>query len=279
MSPILKISMMLACLAGTGRAVADVDDIPDNQSELDRFHFRAGAYILDSSTRAQVNGRGGNFGSILDFEDNLNLDRQKDTLLLAGRWRFHDRHFLEFEYFDLKRFGNKVIEEEIRFGDSVFPVRAELDTSFSTEVTRISYAYRVVKRPDWGIALNGGLHLTRLRAILSTSLSSTGDSTGAIREIASVSAPLPVVGLSAAKRLGEKWTLLARGQWFFLEIDDVAGALTHAAVHIEHDTFKNFGFGLGYDWFDIDVDTSEDHWNGSADVQFKGPMIFIKASF
>ncbi len=279
MSHSVKVMLVFACLAGTGVGAADVGDDDNAEAELSRIYLRAGSYFLDSSTRAQVNGKQGNFGSRLDFEDDLNLDERKNTLLAAARWRFRDRHFLEVEYFHLKRHGNEQIEDEIRFGDTVFPIAADLDSTFTTEVTRVGYSYRALRAPDWGVAVSAGLHLTRLRAGLTVVPSDAGSLPAVSREIASVSAPLPVFGLSGARRLSKKWTLLGRGQWFFLKLDDVSGAITHAAVHLEHNTFNNVGFGVGYDWFDIDIDTNDSLWRGSADVQFKGPIIFVQASF
>jgi hypothetical protein len=274
-----KAMLVILYFGGAASSLADISGALDSQAELSPFYLRVGTYVLDSSTIAEVDGLGGNLGSRLDFEDDLNLDERKNTLLAAARWRFRDRHFLEIEYFNLKRYGTKRIEEEIRFGETVFPITAQIDSSFTTEVTRLSYAYRVVRHPDWGLALSAGLHLTRLRTVLNGTFTDDVDAPVFTRELASVTAPLPVFGLSGARRLSEKWTFLARGQWFFLEVDDVAGAITHAAVHFEHSTFDNIGLGIGYDWFDIDVDLADALWRGTAEVRFKGPMIFLQGSF
>lgn len=267
------------CLALAEDAAADVSGEMDAQAELSPFYFRVGSYLLDSETTARVDGLAGNFGTRLDFEDDLNVENRKDTLLAAARWRFADRHFVEVEYFNLKRSGYKRIDREIRFGESVFDVGADLNTSFTTEVTRLSYAYRIVRRQDWGLALSAGLHVTRLRASLDTLVFDNANLPVLETEIASVSAPLPVFGVGGARRLGEKWALVARGQWFFLEVDDVQGSISHLAVYLEHNTFKHFGFGFGYDRFEIDVDSTDQYWQGAADVGFKGPMLFVQASF
>ena len=200
-------------------------------------------------------------------------------MLAGARFRFRDRHFLEIEYFSLKRFGRTRLDSEIRFGDAVYPIGVDIDSSFSTEVTRLGYSYRLVRRADWGVAASVGIHVTRLRALVDGLAFDNGDVLQPTREIADVSAPLPVFGVSGARRLGEKWVLVARGQWFFLSADDFNGSITHAAAFIEHSTFRNVGFGFGYDWFDIDVDTSSTLWRGNADVRFQGPMLFFQASF
>lgn len=266
-------------VAACNAAMADISGELDSGNAFQPLYVRAGTYLLDSFTQARVDGREGNVGSRLNFEDDLNLEKRKPTVLAGVRWRFKKRHFLELEYFNLRRFGQARIENEVSFGDVVYPVGAEVSSSFVTEVTRLGYSYRVVRRPDWGMALSAGIHVTRLRAVIDGLAFDNGGTLLPAREIASVTAPLPVFGISGARRLGEKWALVARGQWFFLNVDDIGGDITHAAVFFEHNTFEKVGFGFGYDWFDIDVDTTDTYWRGRADVRFKGPMIFIQAAF
>ena len=274
-----RFGAVLLCLTAANASFADVGGEPGSELELTPFYLRVGTYFLDSSTIARVDGSAGNFGSRLSFENDLNLDKRKNTLLANARWRFHERHFLEIEYFNLTRFGNKRIDREIRFGDADFPIGADLRSSFTTEVTRLGYSYRIVKRPEWGVALSAGLHVTRLRTSLDTLDFDNANPIDLNREVASVTAPLPVFGVSAARHLGGKWVLAARSQWFFLKVEDVEGSINHAAAYIEHYTFRNIGFGFGYDWFKIDVGATDKLWRGTADVRFNGPLFFVQASF
>jgi hypothetical protein len=274
-----QLLLAVVSVAAINPAHADISGELDPGAELQPLYIRAGAYVLESLTQARVDGSGGNIGSRLDFEDDLNLDKRKPTLLAGARWRFNDRHMVDVEYFRLKRSGQSRIDTEIRFGDATFPVGADVDSSFTTEVTRLGYSYRVVRRPEWGLAVSAGVHVTRLHAVIDGINFDNNGNLRPTREIASVTAPLPVFGLSGARRIGDKWVLIARGQWFFLDVDDMGGRITHAAAFLEHNTFENIGFGFGYDWFDIDADTTDTLWRGSADVRFKGPMLFIQASF
>jgi hypothetical protein len=234
---------------------------------------------MNLSTEVRVDGRGGNLGTRLNFEKDLNLDDHKDTFNAALRWRFKERHFLELEHFRLDRRGFRRLDGEIRFGDEVFPIGADIRSSFTTEVTRLGYSYRIVRNRDWGLAVGAGLHVTRLRTTLTeVAFDNINVAIGAT-EIAGVTAPLPVIGFGGARRLGKKWALLARGQVFSVEIDDIDGTITHGALYFEHDTLDRFGFGFGYDWFVVDIKTEEDFWRGRAKVHFDGPMLFLKGSF
>ncbi|MEJ2604722.1 MAG: hypothetical protein P8172_15820 [Gammaproteobacteria bacterium] len=146
-------------------------------------------------------------------------------------------------------------------------------------MTRASYSYRIVRDVDWGLAFSAGVHVTKLETRLEGVTFDNLDRPVRTREIASVTAPLPVLGLSGGRRLGGKWSFVARGQFFFLAVDDIEGSISHAAAFFEHETFRHVGFGFGYDWFDIDVDAKDTNWRGAADVRFQGPVIFLQASF
>ena len=257
------------------RAADELDMTPD----LSPFSLRLGIYDMNLSTKIRVDGVGGNLGSSLDFENDLNLDDNKDTFDVAFRWRFRERHVLEAEYFQLKRNGLRRLDGEIRFGDAVIPVGADVRSSFTTEVTRVSYAYRLVRNRDWGLAFGAGLHVTRLRAALTEVDFDNVEGPTGEAEIAAVTAPLPVIGFAGARRLGEKWALLVRAQLFDVEVDDVDGRIEHGAIYVEHDTFERVGFGFGYDWFNVEIKSRDRLWTGRADVRFHGPMLFLKGSF
>jgi hypothetical protein len=262
-------------LAAPARAADELD----MQDELTPFSLRLGVYDMNLSTTVRLDGRGGNFGTRLDFERDLNLDDHKDTFNAALRWRFRDRHFLELEYFQLDRIGFRRLDGEIRFGDEVFPIGANIRSSFTTEVTRLGYSYRIVRNRNWGLAAGAGLHVTRLRAALTEVAFDNINVSIGTTEIAKITAPLPVIGLGGARRLGTKWALLARAQVFSVDFDDVDGTITHGALYFEHDTFDHFGFGFGYDWFVVDVKSEDTFWLGSVHVRFDGPMLFFKGSF
>jgi hypothetical protein len=280
-STVRRATALAAIVAMTTLLVvsARAADELDTKSDLSPFSLRLGIYDMNLSTEVRVDGRAGNFGTSLDFEDDLNLDKNKDTFNAALRWRFKERHFLELEYFRLDRRGSRRLDGEIRFGEDVFPIGAEVRSSFTTEVTRLGYSYRIVRNRDWGLAVGAGVHVTRLRAALTDIVfDNIGTPIGGT-EIAKVTAPLPVIGFGGARRLGTKWALLARAQVFSVKIDDIDGAITHAALYFEHDTFEHFGFGFGYDWFVIDAKSEDEFWRGRVKVRFDGPMLFFKGSF
>ena len=273
-----NVSGLAAALLATALPVA-ADDLSANDDSLSPFTVRAGVFDMNSSTVVRLDSSSGRIGTRFSFEEKLNLDDRKDTWVAGARWRFKDRHFIELEYFKLGRTGFRRLESEINFGDMTFTAGADVRSSFTTEVTRLTYNYRVLRSPDWGMAFGAGIHVTRLHASLTEVITDSGGTLVGDREIAKVTAPLPVLGFSGARRLSDDWALLAQAQSFFLDLNDVDGAINHAALHFEHGLSDSFGFGFGYDWFDIDVGTKKEFWRGSTDVSFHGPMAFLKGSF
>ncbi|HEU4618114.1 MAG TPA: hypothetical protein VFV10_08730 [Gammaproteobacteria bacterium] len=70
-----------------------------------------------------------------------------------------------------------------------------------------------------------------------------------------------------------------RAQIFRLSAEDFDGKLNHVALAIEHDTFRHFGFGLGFDYFEVDLDSSDTGFLGAFKLRFSGPHVYAHAHF
>jgi hypothetical protein len=255
---------------------AEDADTDGRKFRLSDFTFRVGFYDISSNTVVRLDGNGGNIGTTLSFENDLNLDSKKSTFYGAFSWRMSGRHFLEVEQFRLARSGLQTLTAEIEFGDDVFEFGATVDSYFDTRVTRISYSYLLHDSKKFGVALGAGLHLTDLSMGI-TEISSQF----AIEnfEIAEVTAPLPVFGVTGAWRINEKWLMFGRAQLFRLEIADYKGSLDHFSVKLEYSAFRHFGIGVGYDLFDLKLDIDKPRWNGSVDFEFRGPIVYLTGRF
>lgn len=243
---------------------------------LNDFTFRVGLYDISSSTKIRVDGVGGLIGTTINLENDLNLDERKSTSYLSVGWRVSGRHHLELEQFNLSRDGLQTLTAEIEFGDQVFEVNATVDSFFNTNITRLSYSYTVRDTARSKVALGVGLHRTKISAGIAGKAGSIGEERAGFAE---VTAPLPVVGIDAAWKFNERWSIGGRLQLFRLQIAEYAGQLDHATVRLEYDPFKYVGFGVGYDFFSMRLDIERDLWNGNVTYQFDGPIAFVKGHF
>jgi hypothetical protein len=243
---------------------------------LGYFSFRAGFYYISANTRIRLDALGGLVGTTIDLEDDLDLDEDKSTYYLSFAWRMTGRHFLEFEYFNLNRNGAATLTAEIEFGDEIFNVGAEVKSFFDTDVTRVSYAFLLKDTDNYAFAISAGLHITDLNTGITEINSQFAEDTVAV---AAVTAPLPVIGVTGAWRINEKWLMYGRLQIFRLTFDDFSGRLDHASAKLEYSMFEHVGIGVGYDLFAMGVDVDRKLWNGDVTFSFKGPILYLKGQF
>ena len=243
---------------------------------LSDFSFRVGFYNIAATTEVRVDALGGLIGTSIDLEDDLDLEDEKSASYLSFAWRMSGRHFLEMEQFTFKRSGAATLSGEIEFGDNVFEFGALVTSYFDTKVTRISYAYVIHDSDKFAFGMSGGLHITKLNTGISDVRASFSEPDVAF---AAVTAPLPVIGMSAGWSITEKWFLYGRLQIFRLSINEYTGRLDHASVKMEYDAFKHVGVGVGYDLFDLDLDIDKRFWNGNINYNFHGPILYLKGYF
>jgi len=241
--------------------------------------LRAGLYDIDASTVIRVDGAFGNLGTTVNLESILGVPEEKSTWFASGRLRLAERHFMEAEAFRLGRRGLRELSTDIEFGDRTFSFGATVRSFFGVDVMRLGYAYSIVRRKTWGLAVGAGLHVTGIDTGLSEIVTSSGSISITDVEIAKATAPLPVIGISGAMALGPRWALFGRGQIFRLRFDQTEGSLDHFSISLENDLGERFGWGIGYDYFAIDLRQRERLWRGDAEVRFQGPLVFAKLNF
>src|SRR5262249_37166685 len=168
--------------------------------------------------------------------------------------RFGRRHRFEIEQFAFHRSGEWSLLRQIRIRDDVFDVGVVVDTSFETHVTRLAYDYTFARNDKREIGVGIGLHVTDLSLNVQAELRPI---TSASAEVVVSRAPLPVIGLHGAYRPFPKWALEGQAQIFRLEAGGYKGALNHAVLAFEHNTFRHLGFGLALDFFEVKLDSTD----------------------
>ena len=261
---LVAVAIAVCCFLSVSAALAQ-------ELERSRFNIRAGIYFASADTQIRLDATDGSSGTDIDFEDDLDLDDDETMMLLGADWRFAQRHRLELEYFRLDRGGLQTLRGTIDFGDETFPFETEVSSFFDTEILRAGYTYSFFMDETKELALGIGFHITDL----AMGISDDEDSS----EFSDVTAPLPVIGIEGGWEFAPKWSVYGRLQLFRLEVGDYDGSIDHLAVRLEHQTFRHIGFGLGYDYFELDIDIDNSDWRGFANYQFHGPTLYVKAVF
>lgn len=232
------------------------------------FEIRIGAFydLVDSKiTRDTENGVP---GFEIDVEDFLgaqdeNLIPQIDAIFRIGYY-----HRLEAGYFEIGRTGSVVLEEDLEFGDSVFPEGTLIENRFKSDTLQFNYVYSLMKDSQKEFGFLAGLHVTSFDTVISA------DSIGQ-RERSSFGAPLPVIGLVGSLAIGQKSTLAAELQFFSLEFDEIEGLMTHFTIDIQRRFGDHFSAGIGYNFYRSEIRSSEVIANGKLELIHQGPVAFF----
>ncbi|HKE92707.1 MAG TPA: hypothetical protein VKB34_00260 [Povalibacter sp.] len=245
---------------------------PDHPMMRDRFVLGVGVSRTESSVTASLNDSGSGLGSIIDFEDDLGLDRNNVIAVLTFGMRVGDRWRLDVEYFTLNRDNVEHVDRTLDWGRLSIPLNATIRSNFNVEDIRVSVGYSFFRRTDKEVGVGLGAHVMSLDATVSA------DDFG--RQNASVnSAPLPVFIFYARMALTDRWLLNMRGERLSLDTGDIDGSIFNSEVDFVYQPWRHFNVGVGYRDINLEVTSSDETWRGKAQVRQNGPMLFVSSTF
>lgn len=263
-----------AALAAPAGALAAGPDLLNNT-----WSIGLGLFDPDTGTKVQLNGDT-SVGDKVDLENTFDAS-DSTQFRLDGFWRFAERHKLRFMWFNSDVDRTRMIDEEIRWGDEVFPVDADVSFERKFDVYQASYQYAFMRRDSFELAASAGLHYTEMSATLAADVPVAGepDLTRKASETARLNAPLPVLGLYGTWRIGGDFWLDAGAQWFALSFDEYDGSILDLRAVALWQPRNWLGLGLGYNSFNVDIDVDRSGFDGSLDWEYEGLQLFLNLAF
>ena len=151
-------------------------------------------------------------------------------------------------------------------------VNLDIDTS----VTRLFWGRSFFRKPstDWGVGL--GLHALDIdAAIRGQILAIPGPGLEFRRESASVSAPLPNLGIWYMYSWSPKWVVTTRLDWLDVTFDEFSGSMYDLSVGVNYQMSDHFGIGLAVNAFRLDVQIDSTDWRGDLLLEQIGPRLNV----
>ena len=236
------------------------------------FALNFGYFLTTRDTKTRIDSPTLGIGTEIDFEEDLGLESDDSVFRLDGHFDIAARHKLLFSAYDLSRRSSKVINEEIVYGDTVFPVNTDLRTTIDFRTYKISYAYSIVHTDAGHLDLSLGAYVADVKShLVAENIGST--------DTRDITAPLPVFGIRGAWYFADRWSLIGSAELFALSIDDVDGRLSDFYLGTEYQAFEHVSFGLAVNSVRIDINTFEDDFTGSLDWHYDGVLGFVKVAF
>ena len=264
--------MALSALFGAFPLVAQADvDWGLNHELNDAFVFALGATYLRTSGQAQLNSTTSGVGTLIDLQDTLGLSGEATGPYADFRWRMSERWRLEASYVWISESGSKSINQDISWGDVVYPVNTALSSKFNFSDFRTSVGYSFYKTSDKELGVGLGLH------VLSYQLSLASASLGT--EAGNVLAPLPVLSAYGGFALNEQWSVTARLDWLSLTYQQYHGGITSVGFDVLYQPFQHIGFGVGWRGLNVNFQATSGRFVGKLEQSLQGPQLFLTASF
>lgn len=241
-------------------------------ADAEKFSISLGAFITDRDTKSTINGSGGDPGTDVDLEGDLGLSSSDTVFRVDGYYKFNERHRIDFSWFDLSRSASKLIDREIEWNDTTFPINTTLNTNFNLAIYKVAYTWSFLQSEKSFLGATAGLYIADIGNRLDA------PSIGS-REGASVTAPLPVLGLRGQYYLAPKWSIAASGEFFLFQYDDWDGDLIDLYIGLDYQAFNNISFGIGINQVTFDLGVTKTNFSGNVDWGYTGGLIFVRAHF
>ena len=239
--------------------------------EGDRFSLSLGVFVTDRDTETRLDSAAGD-GTDTDFESDLGLDASDTVFRVDGYYRFAERHRADFSVFDLSRSNSKQIERDIQWGDSLYAIDTTIKADFDLAIYKAAYTYSFLSDEDGYLGGTIGLYVADVKTSLA-------EPTLGQAEVGELTAPLPVVGLRGERKLSDRWTFRASGEFFFVEYDDIDGSLVDLYAGLDYSLRDNLALGFGFNSVTLDVDAAKSDFSGAIDWQYSGGLVFLKLDF
>ncbi|TAH38176.1 MAG: hypothetical protein EYC70_06020 [Planctomycetota bacterium] len=213
-------------------------------------------------------------GAVIDLEDTLGVDRSTQIARIDAYYSFNRRHRIDASYYDIDRSGSRTLQDDIQVGDVFFPAGSGVETEFRTKILKLDYRYNFVADTRTTIGASIGFHVMGIGFGMQTNNLS-------LEENFRVNAPLPLLGLHFAYALDRKWHLSADWEVLKVDLGTFQGYVNDNRLTLEHDTFKNFGWGVGLNNFrtEVTVEGSGSPLDADIEYGYSGVMLYARLYF
>ena len=252
----------------------------DNHQTKDKFSIRIGGFHqedIDSNIRIDSKSLG--LGTIISLEDNLNVGNSLGVVRIDGHYRFNNRHRIEWAWFSTKRDGTAtVVNNDLQIGDEIFEVGTRISTEWDSDLLKAGWSWSYINVERYEFYLGAGLNIRKM-SLKFDGVLATGEEIQQETFDEGVTAPLPTFNFGGTYNFTNKLSLQWRFELFGIEAGDFEGSFQDTYFLVEHNTFKNVGFGGGLNSFNFDLTTEDDDLRGEIDTSYTGFLLYVKAYF
>jgi len=237
-----------------------------------RLYVRLGTYLVGYN-EAKINiSSPFLLGINLDVRNDLNMDGENQVGRIDGYYRIKGKHSLGFSYYEFNSSGSIKTGREIELPDPgnpegtiTIPIGAQVDSFLDTQILRLNYIYNFYLSERAGMALNLGLHISKIEAGIRGELV-VGDPVSVNGTSVGVTAPLPVFGFKLSYKPTDRLRLMYENNIFLLSYSNYEGLYTDQSLLAEYRFWKWGGIGGGININTLKLNAKDDDSERQLDV-------------
>lgn len=220
-------------------------------------------------------------GQYIDFGDSIGVSDSSTFFNGQIKWKFGSRKqwSLAGQYFSNNASGNRTLTEDVSWEDITFEEGTYAEAGVKLAVTRVFLGYSLIKKPQHDLGIGVGIHNLDLSAYIEGELRINGETTGRQKVSNGASQILPNIGGWYNYSPARKWLLHARLDWISAAIGDYDGSLWNSSIGVNYQAWRNVGFDLSWQYFDLNVDVENSDWVGGAEMTYSGPVLAVTFSW
>ncbi len=220
-------------------------------------------------------------GSIPDIERDIDISEQfqigssETTQAYEFGWRFGEKWLTRGQYFKVGGSRSAVLEEPVEWGDFTFAPGTGVAGGIDVAITRlfVGRTFSATENQEFGIG--GGLHRFALDAYIAGQAIVNDLPPAYTERRASTRGPLPNLGAWYIYAFSPRWAFQTRLDWLSASIDKYDGTIINAAAGVNFAFNKHFLLGASYQYFEIDVEVTDDPWRGYVENQVDGAFAYL----
>jgi hypothetical protein len=244
-----------------------------------QFYMAVGFMSLDGDGKFSARLPDGNEINIIDF-DRAGLKDTDSSYWLSLNWRSaSSRWGAWFGSWRYDVVGSREWQNSLPIGDMEIPVGASVTSNFDATwyILEATYSFYRSELLDTGIGF--GFHTVDIDTNLIARFGIGDQEVETVSTNLDTLAPLPNILAYIHWKFAPRWNLVGRVGYFSLDYSDYSGQMTNAHAIVNYELSSRWGLGLGYQFVNLDLDVEKKDFTQVYDIDFAGPMAFVRFSF